>query len=66
MPHGGVPRVPPTVQAARAKGPFQQPGGSTSMIRADMGPMKPLRTTTNQDDICIVGVATCGSAAPVW
>ena len=66
MPHGGVPRVPPTVQAARSKGPFQQPGGSVSMIRADMGPMKPLRTTTNQDDICIVGVATCGSAAPVW
>jgi hypothetical protein len=66
MPHGGVPHVPPTVQAARAHGPFQQPGGSVSVIRPEIGSMKPLRTMTNQDDICIVGVATCGSAAPVW
>jgi hypothetical protein len=58
MPHGGVNTVLPTRQAMISKANIKQPGGS-------------LRTHiqngfTRKDDTSFVGVATCGSVAPVW
>lgn len=68
MPHGGVPSVTPTVQAVKSRGPFSQPGGALPARH----PLQALnasrnRTSINQaDDTSVLGIATSGSAAPVW
>lgn len=68
MPHGGVPSVIKTVQAAKARGPFTQPGGALPanhpMARHALKE-HPLRTAT-QDDTSVLGISTSGSAARVW
>jgi len=64
MPHGGVNYVQPTEQAIRSKGPIQQPGGAFNKEHASSG-SRPIQTAPIQRT-SVVGVATCGSAAPVW
>jgi len=64
MPHGGVNYVKPTEQAIRSKGPIQQPGGAFNKEHALSG-SRPIQTAPIQRT-SVVGVATCGSAAPVW
>jgi len=60
MPHGGVNQMPPTAQAHRsAQHAFSQPGGATHM-KVLSG------TVTNSSGTSFVGIATSGSAAPVW
>jgi hypothetical protein len=62
MPHGGVNQMPPTAQAHRSvqSAPaFSQPGGATHMKRLS-------GTVTNSSGTSFVGIATSGSAAPVW
>jgi hypothetical protein len=62
MPHGGVNQMPPTAQAHRSvqSAPaFSQPGGATHM-KVLSG------TVTNSSGTSFVGIATSGSAAPVW
>ena len=58
MPHGGVNTVQPTRQAITSKANIPQPGGSLR-THIQNGP-------TRKDDTSFVGVATCGSVAPVW
>ena len=74
MPHGGVPTVPPTVQAAKANnGEFVQPGGALPathpLAQREQAKKEQyarhLRTLT-QDDTSVLGTATNGSAARVW
>jgi hypothetical protein len=64
MPHGGVNIVSPTTQAFKAKGQFPQPGGTNLYKGYDKGNDK--QTRSKRGDISFVGVATGGSAAPVW
>ena len=62
MPHGGVNQMPPTSQARRSvqSAPaFSQPGGETH-VKA------PPKKVTNSSGTSFVGIATSGSAAPVW
>jgi hypothetical protein len=62
MPHGGVNQMPPTAQAHRSvqSAPaFSQPGGATHMKRLS-------GAVTNSSGTSFVGIATSGSAAPVW
>ena len=79
MPHGGVNRVRPISQAnvsrqninpsAQAMPPrsgFQQPGGSLPLDKLNESRRIETANTTNIDCTSVVGVATCGTAAPVW
>ena len=62
MPHGGVNQMPLTSQARRSvqNAPaFPQPGGSTHVKAAP-------KRVTNSSGTSFVGIATSGSAAPVW
>lgn len=63
MPHGGVNQMPPTAQARRSiqSAPaFSQPGGASQEQTA------PPKRVTNASGTSFVGIATSGSAAPVW
>ena len=63
MPHGGVNQMPPTAQARRSiqSAPaFSQPGGAAPQERAVH------KRVTNSSGTSFVGIATSGSAAPVW
>ena len=63
MPHGGVNQMPPTSQARRSvqSAPaFSQPGGAAPQERAAN------KRVTNSSGTSFVGIATSGSAAPVW
>lgn len=67
MPHGGVPTITPTVQAVKSRGPFTQPGGALP----ENHPYSMNQSTKNgrtmlTDDTSVLGIATNGSAAPVW
>jgi hypothetical protein len=71
MPHGGVNEVRPTRQAQISSWPIQQPGGALPSYKpgdATSRPLKPqaasLRPQTGGTSF--VGIATSGSAAPVW
>lgn len=73
MPHGGVNEVRPTRQAMISKGPFPQPGGALPVESARSRPISGYGSTVPPGAIppgknctSFVGVATCGSAAPVW
>jgi hypothetical protein len=74
MPHGGVNQVKPTRQAMISKGPFPQPGGALPMTSKSLSrPISGYGSTVAPGAIppgknctSFVGVATCGSAAPVW
>lgn len=68
MPHGAVFPAPPTEQAKRAHtSVFTQPGGSIRMQHpTQVASAHRLTTLSNKGDISVVGVATSGSAAPVW
>jgi hypothetical protein len=67
MAHGGVPRMVPTVQAVQSRGPFSQPGGALPANHPLANQPRKLRTVTNlSDDTSVLGIATSGSAAPVW
>jgi hypothetical protein len=71
MPHGGVNEVTPTKQAALSYWPISQPGGALPTERRRLGTfggtINPgARAGTNKGCTSAVGVATCGSAAPVW
>ena len=64
MPHGGVNQMPPTSQARRSvqsTPAFPQPGGSVSQEQT-----APSKKVTNSSGTSFVGIATSGSAAPVW
>ena len=69
MPHGGVNRVPPTAQARGSLQhamAFSQPGGAApAHVRASQAPTH-VAPTRNKGDTSFVGIATSGSAAPVW
>jgi hypothetical protein len=63
MPHGGVNQMPPTAQARRSiqsAHAFPQPGGAAPQEQAVPKPV------TNSSGTSFVGIATSGSAAPVW
>ena len=64
MPHGGVNRVRPTAEARRSEGPFSQPGGTLPLDR--LNESRPIKGFSHKGCTSVVGVATCGSAAPVW
>lgn len=64
MPHGGVNRVRPTAEAARSHGPFTQPGGALPLNR--LNESRPIKPANYKGCTSVVGVATCGRAAPVW
>jgi hypothetical protein len=69
MPHGGVPSVQPTKQAARSYGGVPQPGGSApSHLMGQGSTYAPGTRPTIPGTGCtsVVGIATCDSAAPVW
>jgi hypothetical protein len=70
MPHGGVPSVPPTVQAAKARGPYVQPGGSLPLnhplARKEAERKEAFLRSARPNDTSVLGIATNGSAAPVW
>ena len=66
MPHGGVNQVRPTKQAMTSKYPIQQPGGALPAHRQGQDTSRPIRGVTDKGCTSVVGVATCGSAAPVW
>jgi len=62
MPHGGVNQMPPTAQARRSVQSypaFSQPGGASQERAAP-------KAVTNSSGTSFVGIATSGSAAPVW
>lgn len=64
MPHGGVNQMPPTAQARRSvqsAHAFPQPGGAAPF----QVPPK-AKAVTNSSGTSFVGIATSGSAAPVW
>jgi hypothetical protein len=74
MPHGGVNSVHPTRQAARARWSIPQPGGALPSSSSTSRPIHGFGSTVSpgskagldKDCTSVVGVATCGSAAPVW
>ena len=79
MPHGGVNEVPPTRQARISSWPIEQPGGALPQHMQGQDTQRPLRgfgstqspgldasVTPGTDCTSFVGVATCGSSAPVW
>ena len=73
MPHGGVPSVPPTAQAAMAKGPFHQPGGAlpshhplSQQEKAKQEQYARQLRMVKSNDTSVLGTATNGSAARVW
>jgi hypothetical protein len=62
MPHGGVNQMPPTAQARRSVQSypaFSQPGGASQERVVS-------KAVTNSSGTSFVGIATSGSAAPVW
>jgi len=71
MPHGGVNEVPPTRQAKISAWPIEQPGGALPAYKQgqplqrklipQVAALKPQTSGTS-----FVGIATAGSAAPVW
>jgi hypothetical protein len=65
MPHGGVNQMPPTSQARRSiqsTPAFSQPGGAAPPHMKTA----PSKRVTNASGTSFVGIATSGSAAPVW
>jgi hypothetical protein len=67
MPHGGVTQVPPTHQAQIGAWPIEQPGGSLPAYKQGQPLSRPLKTLRPQTSgTSFVGIATSGSAAPVW
>lgn len=63
MPHGGVNQMPLTSQArqsVQSAPAFSQPGGAAPVPRLTAGKV------TNASGTSFVGIATSGSAAPVW
>lgn len=68
MPHGGVNQVPPTAQARASPqhaAAFPQPGGAAPSHVREQAKNKQ-GVATHKGDTSFVGIATCGSAAPVW
>ena len=73
MPHGGVPMVPPTFQAAVGKhgaNIFQQPGGTNVTVAQAAANAQAYKKNANDASIrngtSFRGIATGGSSAPVW
>jgi len=68
MPHGGVNEVTPTKQALRSQGGVPQPGGAAQRLGGQGSTYYPGTKPSIPGTNCtsVVGVATCGSAAPVW
>jgi len=74
MPHGGVPQVPLTEQAKQSQFNVPMPGRNDNGRNGNdngINPLKGARSTyfpgtTGKGCTSVVGVATCGAAAPVW
>ena len=71
MPHGAVNKIHPTASAVRSQGGPPQPGGAMPLdklndFRRLTAYQNQKGVTMNTDCTSVVGVATCGSAAPVW
>ena len=73
MPHGGVPSVPPTVQADKSRDKLRtyvQPGGSLPshhpLARKEVARKEEFLRNATPNDTSVLGIATSGLAAPVW
>ena len=67
MPHGGVPLVPLTKQAMMSQFNVPMPGRAGMNIKPLTGARSTYSPgTTGKGCTSVVGVATCGAAAPVW
>lgn len=66
MAHGGVPHMQPTVQAMKARGPFEIPGGKQDIRNDSTAYPTYKRLHTIATHLGPAGITTAGMAAPTW